>query len=60
MQRRDFLKSTIAVAVAADLGIAEARAKVATSVPAHTWQIASTRKLNEDGSLTLRPNLRTP
>src|ERR1700728_2944608 len=33
MQRRDFLKSTIAVAVAAELGIGKAQGKVA----AHNW-----------------------
>src|SRR5579863_2588741 len=33
MQRRDFLKSTVAVAVAAELGIGKAEAKV----PAHNW-----------------------
>ena len=33
MQRRDFLKSTVAVALAAELGIGKARAKVA----AHNW-----------------------
>src|SRR6201987_902602 len=33
MQRRDFLKSTVAVAVAAELGIGKAHAKV----PAHNW-----------------------
>src|SRR6201986_4324370 len=33
MQRRDFLKSTIAAAVAAELGIGKAHAKV----PAHNW-----------------------
>jgi hypothetical protein len=33
MQRRDFLKSTVAVAVAAELGIGKAQAKVA----AHNW-----------------------
>src|SRR5271163_3960607 len=33
MQRRDFLKSTAAVAVAAQLGIGKAQAKV----PAHNW-----------------------
>jgi hypothetical protein len=33
MQRRDFIKSTVAVAVAADLGIGKAQAKV----PAHNW-----------------------
>jgi hypothetical protein len=33
MQRRDFLKSTVAVAVAAELGIGRAQAKV----PAHNW-----------------------
>ena len=33
MQRRDFLKSTVAVAVAAELGIGKAQAKV----PAHNW-----------------------
>src|SRR6202034_4629260 len=33
MQRRDFLKSTVAVAVAAELGIGKAQA----SVPAHNW-----------------------
>src|SRR6476469_8194337 len=33
MQRRDFLKSTIAVAVAAELGLGKAQAKV----PAHNW-----------------------
>ncbi len=33
MQRRDFLKSTVAVAVAAELGIGKAKA----NVPAHNW-----------------------
>src|SRR6202167_3992701 len=33
MQRRDFLKSSVAVAVAADLGMGKAQAKV----PAHNW-----------------------
>jgi hypothetical protein len=33
MQRRDFLKSTVAAAVAAELGIGKAQAKV----PAHNW-----------------------
>ena len=33
MQRRDFLKSTVAVAVAAELGMGKAQAKV----PAHNW-----------------------
>jgi len=33
MQRRDFLKSTVAVAVAAELGMGKAKAKV----PAHNW-----------------------
>src|SRR6202166_4094431 len=33
MQRRDFLKSTVAAAVAAELGIGKAHAKV----PAHNW-----------------------
>jgi hypothetical protein len=33
MQRRDFLKSTVAVAVAAELGMGKAQAKVAT----HNW-----------------------
>jgi len=33
MQRRDFLKSTVAVAAAAELGISKARAMV----PAHNW-----------------------
>ena len=33
MQRRDFLKSTVAVAVAAELGIGKAKA----DVPAHNW-----------------------
>ena len=33
MQRRDFLKSTVAVAVAAELGMGKAEAKV----PAHNW-----------------------
>src|SRR6185312_6655482 len=33
MQRRDFIKSTVAVAVAAELGIGKAQAKV----PAHNW-----------------------
>src|SRR3984957_3432091 len=33
MQRRDFLKSTVAVAVAAELGLGKAQA----SVPAHNW-----------------------
>jgi hypothetical protein len=33
MQRRDFLKNTVAVAVAAELGITKAPAKVA----AHNW-----------------------
>jgi hypothetical protein len=33
MQRRDFLKSTVAVAVAAELGMGQAEAKV----PAHNW-----------------------
>ena len=33
MQRRDFLKSTVAVAVAAELGIRKAQAKI----PAHNW-----------------------
>src|SRR6266699_5095130 len=33
MQRRDFLKSTVAVAVATELGIGKAEAKV----PAHNW-----------------------
>src|SRR6202451_4188191 len=33
MQRRDFLKSSVAVAVAADLGSGKAQAKV----PAHNW-----------------------
>src|SRR5438874_13279753 len=33
MQRRDFLKSTVAVAVAAELGMGKADAKV----PAHNW-----------------------
>ena len=33
MQRRDFLKSTVAVAVATELGIGKAQAKV----PAHNW-----------------------
>jgi hypothetical protein len=33
MQRRDFLKSTVAVAVAAELGMGKARAMV----PAHNW-----------------------
>ena len=33
MQRRDFLKSTFAVAVAAELGMGKAEAKV----PAHNW-----------------------
>jgi hypothetical protein len=33
MQRRDFLKSTVAAAVAAELGISKAQAKV----PAHNW-----------------------
>jgi hypothetical protein len=33
MQRRDFLKSTVAVAVAAELGMGKAQAKVA----AHNW-----------------------
>src|SRR2546423_1535000 len=33
MQRRDFLKRTVAVAVAAELGIGKAQAKV----PAHNW-----------------------
>src|SRR2546430_13569735 len=35
MQRRDFLKSTVAVAVAAELGMGKAEAKV----PAHNWGI---------------------
>src|SRR5271169_3838752 len=33
MQRRDFLKSTVAVALAAELGMGKAQAKV----PAHNW-----------------------
>jgi hypothetical protein len=33
MQRRDFLKSTVAVAVAAELGMGKAQAKVS----AHNW-----------------------
>src|SRR6516164_7813350 len=33
MQRRDFLRSTVAVAVAAELGMGKAHAKV----PAHNW-----------------------
>ncbi len=33
MQRRDFLKSTVAAAVAAELGMGKAQAKV----PAHNW-----------------------
>ena len=33
MQRRDFLKSTIAVAIAGELGVGKARA----NVPAHNW-----------------------
>jgi len=33
MQRRDFLKSTVALAVAAELGMGKAQAKV----PAHIW-----------------------
>jgi hypothetical protein len=33
MQRRDFLKSTVAAAVAAELGVGKAQAKV----PAHNW-----------------------
>src|ERR1700733_14716865 len=33
MQRRDFLKSSLAVAVAAELGMGKAQAKV----PAHNW-----------------------
>src|SRR5271157_1325654 len=33
MQRRDFLKTTVAVAVAAELGMGKAKAKV----PAHNW-----------------------
>src|SRR5437762_3139418 len=33
MQRRDFIKSTVAVAVAAELGMSKAQAKV----PAHNW-----------------------
>ena len=33
MQRRDFLKSTVAVAVAAELGLGKAQAKI----PAHNW-----------------------
>ena len=33
MQRRDFLKSTVAAAVAAELGIGKTQAKV----PAHNW-----------------------
>src|SRR6202050_4920327 len=33
MQRRDFLKSTVAIAAAAELGIGKAQAKV----PAHNW-----------------------
>src|ERR1700678_3474868 len=33
MQRRDFLKSSVAVAVAAELGMGKAQAKV----PAHNW-----------------------
>jgi hypothetical protein len=33
MQRRDFLKNTVAVAVAAELGMGKANAKV----PAHNW-----------------------
>src|SRR5580658_4155217 len=33
MRRRDFLRSTVAVAVAAELGIGKAQAKV----PAHNW-----------------------
>src|SRR5436190_21720458 len=33
MQRRDFIKSTVAVAVAAELGMGKAQAKV----PAHNW-----------------------
>ncbi len=33
MQRRDFLKSTVAVAVAAELGIGKAQGRVA----AHNW-----------------------
>src|SRR6202789_3008815 len=33
MKRRDFLKSTVAVAVAAELGMVKAQAKV----PAHNW-----------------------
>jgi len=33
MQRRDFLKSTVAVAVAAELGMGKVQAKV----PAHNW-----------------------
>ena len=33
MQRRDFLKSTVAVAVAAELGLGKAQARI----PAHNW-----------------------
>ena len=33
MRRRDFLKSTVAVAVVAELGMGKARAKV----PVHNW-----------------------
>src|SRR5213082_2695400 len=33
MQRRDFLKSTVAVALATELGVAKAQARV----PAHNW-----------------------
>ena len=33
MQRRDFIKSTVAVAVAAELGMGKAQA----NVPAHNW-----------------------
>ncbi len=34
MQRRDFIKSTAAVAVAAELGVGKVQAKV----PAHNWE----------------------
>src|SRR5271157_2010567 len=34
MQRRDFLRTTVAVAVAAELGMSKAQAKV----PAHNWE----------------------
>jgi len=43
MQRRDFLKSTVAVAVAAELGMGKAQAKV----PTHNTLVNSAR-LNTD------------